>query len=67
MPPHDQDESREPVLTRGRRSALGEIWAFLWARKLYWITPIIITLLLLGVLIAIGGGGSVLSPFIYAL
>ena len=35
---------------RGRRGALGEIWAFLWARKLYWITPIVITLLLLGLL-----------------
>lgn len=48
------------------KSLLSELWAFLKIRKVWWLTPIIIMLILVGVLIIIGQSSS-LSPFIYAL
>ncbi len=43
----------------------GELWDFLKVRKKWWLLPIILFLIMVGILIAIGG--SSLSPFIYAL
>ncbi|MFH1721663.1 MAG: DUF5989 family protein [Candidatus Altiarchaeota archaeon] len=45
---------------------IGEFWTFLKVRKKWWLTPIILMLLLVGVLI-IFGESSAVSPFIYAL
>ena len=45
---------------------LKDLWAFLRARKKFWLAPVIIILLLIGVLIVIGGG-SAIAPFIYTL
>lgn len=47
-------------------SFLGELWKFLKVRKKFWLLPIIIVLLLLGVLIVLSGGSAV-APFIYTL
>lgn len=47
------------------RSLLGEVWNFLKVRKAWWLTPVIIVLLLVGVLIIVSQS-SALSPFIYA-
>jgi hypothetical protein len=47
-------------------SILAEFWAFLKHRKKWWLTPIIIMLLLLGVLIVLSEGSAV-APFVYAL
>ncbi len=49
-----------------RVSVLGELFRFLWARKLWWIIPMIIALVGLILLIILGSTG-VLSPFIYSL
>ncbi len=49
-----------------RLSIFGELWAFMKVRKKYWLGPIMIFLLLLGVLIVFTEG-SALAPFIYAL
>jgi hypothetical protein len=43
-----------------------EIWAFLRVRKKFWLAPIIILLLLLGLLI-IFTESSAIAPFIYTL
>ena len=43
-----------------------DLWGFLKERKKFWLAPVIVVLLLLGILIVIGGG-SAISPFIYAL
>jgi len=43
-----------------------ELWSFLKERKAWWLAPIIVMLLLVGVLI-IAGQSSAVSPFIYAL
>ena len=48
------------------RSLLGEAWDFLRVRKAWWLAPIMIMLILVGVLIIFGQSSS-LSPFIYAL
>jgi len=44
-----------------------EIWLFLRVRKKFWLAPIIISLLLLGVLFVFAGQAGVVSPFIYML
>lgn len=43
-----------------------EFWDFLRIRKKWWLAPIIILSLLLGILIALTQG-SALAPFIYPL
>ncbi len=48
------------------KTLLAETWDFLKERKTWWLTPIIIMLMLVGVLI-IFGQSSAISPFIYAL
>jgi len=43
-----------------------ELWAFMKARKKFWLLPIIVVLLLLGGLIVFVQGSAV-APFIYTL
>lgn len=45
---------------------LKELWAFMKARKKFWLLPIIIVLLLLGGLLVLVQGSAV-APFIYTL
>jgi hypothetical protein len=48
------------------KSFFRELWDFLKERKAWWLTPIIIMLLLVAILI-IFGQSSAVSPFVYAL
>ncbi|MBI5659093.1 MAG: hypothetical protein HZC43_05995 [Nitrosomonadales bacterium] len=43
-----------------------ELWAFLRARKKYWLWPIFVMMALLGALIVLAQG-SAIAPFIYTL
>lgn len=45
---------------------LKDLWAFMRERKKFWLAPIIIVLLLLGVLVVFAQGSAV-APFIYTL
>jgi hypothetical protein len=45
---------------------LKDLWLFIKERKKFWLVPIIILLLLLGLLTVFGGSSSV-APFIYTL
>ena len=45
---------------------LSDIWHFMRERKKWWLLPIVIMLILVGILIVVGQSSS-LSPFIYAL
>ena len=45
---------------------LKDLWPFMRERKKFWMAPIIIVLLLLGVLIVLAEGSAV-APFIYTL
>ncbi|MES2961288.1 MAG: DUF5989 family protein [Pseudomonadota bacterium] len=47
-------------------SLIKELWAFLKARKKFWLLPIIIIMLLLGVLLVVAQG-SAIAPFIYTM
>ena len=50
----------------GKLSIIKEFWDFLKVRKKWWITPIVIVLVLLGALIVFSQG-SAIAPFIYTL
>ena len=43
-----------------------ELWTFLRVRKKFWLTPIILILLLFGGLLVLSSGSAV-APFIYTL
>jgi hypothetical protein len=57
---------------KATRSALGkvsiaaELFGFLWERKLWWLSPVVLVLLLFGILIVLGQS-SAIAPFIYTL
>lgn len=50
----------------GKLGILKEFWDFLRVRKKWWLTPIVLVLLLLGTLIVLTQGTAV-APFIYTL
>lgn len=45
---------------------LKDLWSFFKVRKKYWLIPIVVVLLLLGVLIVFASG-SAIAPFIYSI
>jgi len=45
---------------------MGELWAFMRVRKKFWLIPLVVTMLTVGLLIAFAQG-SVLAPFIYTI
>lgn len=47
-------------------SFLGEFWQFLRARRKFWLVPILITSLLVGILLLVAQS-SAIAPFIYTL
>ena len=51
---------------RRRFAIVGEFWAFLWVRKVWWMAPLLLMLLLLSLLVVFTEG-SALAPFIYTL
>lgn len=59
-----------PVARRGglldRLGVLGELLRFMWARKLWWLVPMMVVLVLL-VAVLVFAQGSAVAPFIYTL
>ncbi len=49
-----------------RMGILGELLSFLWQRKLWWLIPMILVIMLFGVLLVFAQGSAV-APFIYTL
>lgn len=45
---------------------VGEVIQFLWARKLWWLIPMVTVLLLFGLLLIFASSSGV-APFIYTL
>jgi hypothetical protein len=45
---------------------LNDLWGFLRDRKKYWMIPIVLILLMLG-LIIVFAGSSAIAPFIYTI
>ncbi len=52
--------------SRGKSAGiLGELWGFLRANKKWWLLPIIVVLVLVGVLVVLSS--TAVAPFIYTL
>lgn len=45
---------------------LKDLWLFMKERRKFWLAPVIIILVLMGILLVFGGGSAV-APFIYSL
>lgn len=61
------NNANEFIKTSGQKrgSLITEFWGLLKHNKKWWLLPIIITLLLLGILVFLGG--TAVAPFIYPL
>ena len=51
---------------KGVMGTLGELLRFFWQRRLWWIIPMVIVLLVFAFVIMLGGAAGV-GPFIYTL
>ena len=51
---------------KGRLGIAGELIAFLWARKMWWMIPMVSVLLAFGLVIFLGSATGA-GPFIYTL
>lgn len=54
------------IMKKKKFSLLRELWDFLKVRKKWWLLPIIIMLIIVGILI-IFGSTSPAAPFVYTL
>ena len=55
----------EELASRGQGGQIAQLVDYLLHNKKWWLTPIIVVLLLVGVLVILGGTGA--APFIYTL
>jgi hypothetical protein len=55
----------EAARTHTEQSIFSEFRDFIWQKKKWWMIPILVALLLLGVLVLLSGTG--VAPFIYTL
>lgn len=51
---------------RTNMGVVGELFAFLWDRKAYWLIPMVVVLVLLALLIVFASSSGI-GPFIYTL
>jgi len=51
---------------RGMLSTLGELFQLLWSRKLWWLIPMVVVMLLFVLLIVLGSAPGI-GPVIYTL
>jgi len=68
MPDRNNPKNDDEFLTRasGKQTGLvSEFVGFLKANKKWWLAPIIVAILLLGLLVVLGGTAA--APFIYTL
>ena len=50
---------------RGRQGAVSQLWRFIASNRKWWLVPILVVVLGVGVLLILGGTGA--APFIYTL
>jgi hypothetical protein len=62
----EQVKPDQPGMSDDQKSSLGLVWEFLRVRKKWWLTPIIVFVMLLSFLI-VATQGSAVAPFIYAI
>lgn len=57
----------KPLKRAGSRlSVVGELFGFLWQRKLWWLIPMVVVLVTFGLLLVFAQATG-LAPFIYTL
>jgi len=64
-PKNDQDDFAAQAAEPGRSSLAREFVEFLGENKKWWLAPILVSVLLLGGLVLLGGTAA--APFIYTL
>ena len=64
-PENESDDDLEALANEKARGIVGELVDFLRDNKKWWMIPIIVALLLIGVLILLGG--TAVAPFIYSI
>jgi hypothetical protein len=64
MPEPVESEFSRKAQEKGR-GPVAQFFAFVFSNKKWWLTPIIVALVLVGVLAVLGGSG--VAPFIYSL
>jgi hypothetical protein len=50
-----------------KMGTLGELLNFFWGRRMYWVLPMLIALILFAIFILFSAGSSTMAPFIYVL
>jgi len=60
-----QNEFERAAAKQVKGGLVGELWGFMKQNKKWWLVPLLMTLLILGLLILAAGAG--LAPFIYTL
>jgi len=60
-----QARDLEQQASQSQRGIVGEFVDFLLHNKKWWLTPIVVVLLLVGLLVVLSGTGA--APFIYTL
>jgi hypothetical protein len=50
----------------GNKGLMGELWAYMKARKKWWLLPVIVIMVAVGALLVFAQG-SALAPFIYTI
>ena len=65
--PHEEDPNDDFLAKASGKQAglVSELVGFLKANKKWWLAPIVISILLLGLLVVLGGTAA--APFIYTL
>ncbi len=63
--PDDEVKAFQQQQSAEQDGFTAEFWCFLTENKKWWLTPILIALLLMGFLILLAGSGA--APFIYTL
>ena len=63
--PQEEDSKFAQHATERRPGLIAELWEFLATNKKWWLTPIVLVLLLVGGLILMSGTAA--APFIYTL
>ena len=60
-----QNDFERAAAKQTRGGLVSELWGFMKQNKKWWLVPLLMTLLILGLLILLSGTG--LAPFIYTL
>ncbi len=60
-----ESQSFQDAGAEARQGIVAEFWGFLKQNKKWWLVPILLAFVLVGVLLVVGGGAAM--PFIYTL